>query len=159
MNFRVVAVLASVAFSASISCALAGTADLVEVSGKVLVNAGKGFLPAKRDMKIKPGFEIFVADDATATLHFLDGKCDVVLSPASVIRVDQSRLCQQQQANVAVFQGADGKFVITPANQVITPTAAGAAGIISPYYIAGGIFSIDAAAFASAVLEKPVSAP
>jgi hypothetical protein len=159
--FTLAAVAASLAIPASASQAGTGAAELVDVSGKVLVNLGKGYVPAKNDALLDLGTEIFVAEDSGATLHFLNSKCKVELAPASITRVSGTDMCQQASRNTATFYGADGEVVVTPVNGTVIPGSIAPTGIISPYYIAGGIFVINASAFTYSVLQKdlPVSAP
>ena len=159
--FASAAIAASLAISTHVSHAWTGSAELVGVTGKVLVNAGKGYVPAKKITAIEPGYEIFVSNDAGATVHFVKTKCDVVLAPASITRIANLDMCQQVSVNTATFHGTDGETVIAPVNGTIIPTAGPISGIIPPEYIAGGIFVINAAAFTNAMLEKngPVSLP
>jgi hypothetical protein len=159
--FAVAAVAVNMAISTSLSQADAGSAELTDVSGKVLVNVGKGFHVAKPQAILAMGNEVFVAEGASATLLFPGSKCEVVLAPASITRISNSDMCQHAGRNSALFRSADGEVVITPVNGTILPASGAAPGIISPYYIAGGIFAINAAAFTNAVLTKdsPVSAP
>lgn len=159
--FAAAAIAASLAISTSVSQADTGSAELIDVSGKVLVNTGKGFHVAQQQATLTIGAEIFVADSASATVHFLQSKCEIVLAPASVTRITGSDMCQQASPNAVLFHGANGEVTITPANGTIIPVSGAPSGIISPYYIAGGIFAINAAALTSAFLAKdsPVSAP
>ena len=152
---------ASLLATSSLVQAKPASAVLLGVTGKVLVNDGKGFQPAQSAIRIESGFDIFLADGATATLHFNDANCDVALMDAGVTHVSGADMCQQallKQPASPGLRGAGDDIIITPANGAL-PLPAGA---INPYFIASGIFAINALAFTQAALEKdsqPTSAP
>jgi hypothetical protein len=130
------------------------------VSGKVLVNTGKGFKVAAADTVVGAGSEVFLADGASATVHFNGANCDVVLAPTNVTRITDEKMCQPATVNTAMFRGTDGDFVITPVNGTYLAPAPAASGAISPLFIAGGIFVVGAAALSQSFLENedPVTA-
>jgi hypothetical protein len=112
------------------------------ISGKVLVNQGKGFVTANSNTLLQPGTEIFVGDDSTATLSFAQNHqqkpCSVVLKPASVTTVSDSGMCEE------VNEAAIDSFETTK----ITPVAGDPPPSQIPPPVAAGVFVTSVAALA-----------
>jgi hypothetical protein len=152
--------------SSAIAHAGTGSGYLLGVTGKVLINAGKGFQTAEPAVAVKSGYDVFVAEGASATIHFNEADCEVTLAAGSVTHVRGADMCQQatlKQTTVNALRGTETDVVITPVNGIYSAVPAPlAAGTISPYFIAGGIFVIGGAAFTSGYFEsnpQPISGP
>lgn len=68
-----------------------GIATISDVEGKVLVNAGEGFVPAAADMVLKTGDRVFVGEQSLATLSY--ETCAVLLDEPSVVTVSADGGC------------------------------------------------------------------
>jgi hypothetical protein len=161
ISVAAVVIVAGLTASAVESKAEMTTDFLLGVTGKVLINKGKGFEAAQPAITIQSGYDIFIAEGASATIHFSEANCEVALPSASVTHVTDARMCQLAMLttqSTQALRGSERDVVITPVNgeAVVGPAVAGE---INPYFIAGGIFAISTAAFVSSVLEKPVTAP
>jgi hypothetical protein len=162
---QVLATLVMLGLCSSSTFVHAGSASiqLISVSGKVLVNSGKGFMQAKGTANLKPGDSVFLADGAIATVQF--NGCSVALQSARVTQITDETMCEFANMDNRIsshLRGTELDVVITPTNGTYIPAGpAPVSGLISPYAIAGGIFAISAAAFTQAILEKetPVTAP
>lgn len=164
----VVSLLATFSFIASASTAYAASSSavLLNSTGKVLINSGTGFEPATADTRIHAGYDIFVAENSSAVIHFDKDNCNVVLAAGSVTRITDTSLCQETLATRVLPQGMRGLLddvVITPVNgyvgHVAPPPPPVGVGFISPYAIAGGFLAVGATAFTFGALEKNPVAP
>ncbi len=127
------------------------------VSGKVLVNQGKGFSAALANAPLKNGAKIMLGEQSTATLVFPESKvhaaCQVELTAASVTRVTGYGMCDTQ---VGETQGLVDQPIITPTAGSGTPSA------IPPEVVAFGFVAIVAGAAVYGLTgsnDKPVSGP
>jgi hypothetical protein len=68
-----------------------GIATISDVSGKVLVNSGKGFVPAAADMVLKAGDRVFVGEQSFATLSYEE--CAALLDKPAVVTVTSEVGC------------------------------------------------------------------
>ncbi len=94
-------VLKSVAVIAGAFCALANVAfaesptapvaSVMDLSGKVMVNAGQGFAPASQALALKAGDRLLVGENAFATLSFKT--CTVSLTKPTVFTVSDTPPC------------------------------------------------------------------
>lgn len=169
MNVIVAAAVFAASLTVPASVAFAGTDSgvLLGVTGKVLVNDGKGYRAFMPAITIQSGYDIFVAAGASATVHFNEANCEVTLAAPSVTHISGGNMCQQATLENPVVQslrGADEEnVVITPTNGTFVAAAPAVAGEIPPYFIAAGIFTIGAAAFTEGMLQKdtvdPISGP
>jgi hypothetical protein len=82
---------------------------LMSAQGKVLVNAGKGFVAAEAGAALKPGQTIMVGQDSTATLSH--GTCQIDVKAEALFTVPEKAPCSDG-AVAAVFADT----LITPAN-------------------------------------------
>jgi hypothetical protein len=101
---------AVVAMMAMVSSATAAT--LSDVSGSVLVNKGKGFVPAAGVVKLKVGDKVLVGEGGFASVAY--GKCSVSLDKPTVHAVKKVAPCNE--------------MVISPVADLDPPVAGGAAG-------------------------------
>jgi len=114
-------------------------AELVKLEGKVSVNRGDGFEPAKQGMVLKAGDKVLVGEDAAASLVYADPGCVYEIAPASVVTVSEVGPCIPGQSL------AEGKSVL------VTPTQ-GTPGDdddpdLTPLYIMGGGAIVGTVAF------------
>jgi len=114
-------------------------AELVKLEGKVSVNRGDGFEPAKQGMVLKAGDKVLVGEDAAASLIYADPGCVFEIAPASVVTVSEVGPCIPGQSL------AEGKSVL------VTPTQGTPSDDddpdLTPLYIIGGGAVIGTAAF------------
>ena len=98
---------AAVAFMATLSAsmlglaAVANAATLVDLSGKVLVNAGKGFKPGGEAQSVSSGYRVMASANSQVTVQYDDG-CRVTVNPGKVYTVQAKSPC------VALASGAPG---------------------------------------------------
>jgi hypothetical protein len=126
-------------------------AMLRNVSGKVRVNTGEGFVPAAPSQLLKAGDSVLLGSNGAASIYFPDANCTAVLPKSMVTMVTGADMCQQ-----ALLPDADVAPVITPANSGPPPQ-----GEIPPLFIAGGIVVLSAAALIDGFSHNssPVSSP
>jgi hypothetical protein len=145
--------------SATVSASELADARLQSVSGKVLVNQGKGFGAAADLMVVKAGSRIVVGKDSTATLVFPSDPsgegCNVELAAATVTNVTGRDMCAAQLSDTRAFVG----------QPVITPTASDGASDSSAVAVGLGFATLVGAAGIIAIVtndddnDTPVSAP
>jgi hypothetical protein len=116
-------------------------ARLENVAGKVLINQGKGFVPANAAASIAFGTKIMVGANSQATLTFAKTKshkgCSIVLDPTSVTTVSDIGMCDTQL----------GAMDVTADQAIITPTASSAPpSTIPPQVVALGFVAVVAGA-------------
>jgi hypothetical protein len=87
---RICAIVAASALMVSTSFA-ANVAVVGDVSGKVLVNKGEGFLPVSGTLELNAGDRVMVGQDSFATLTYAN--CAVSLSSPSVVAVTEKPNC------------------------------------------------------------------
>ncbi len=111
-------VAASLALGVSASAfAASGIATLSSAEGKVLLNAGKGFVPVTGPVALKVGDKVLLGKDGFATVAFKD--CAVSLDKPTVFTVTKNAPCAKDQlagleAGVFVTPVADAYIVPTP---------------------------------------------
>ena len=77
---RIAAILGLSVFCASSALAASGPiAQVADVSGKVLINHGKGFTQAVGDIALKTGDAVFIGDNSSVTIAYGAAKCSVKL--------------------------------------------------------------------------------
>jgi hypothetical protein len=130
------------------------TAILRDLSGKVLINVGKGFIAASADSAVKSGDSLLLGPDGFAQLYFPKAKCTALVPAAKVTVVTGSEMCQQAMLPKTVLDPA-ANAIITPAHSAPLPPA----GEIPPLLIASGIFVIGTAAAIAAFTEKNSTSP
>ena len=163
MEKSLFAILMATGFLTSAACANPTAAVLLSSTGKVLVNAGNGFQPAMPDSSLNMGFEVFVAENSSATVHFNAGNCNVLLASGSVTRITGASMCQEAASTRALPQGLRGlvdEVVVTPVNGYAAPPPPPmATGFLSPYAIAGGFLAVGAATITLSMLQHDPVAP
>lgn len=97
-----------------------GIATISDVNGKVLVNAGEGFVPAAADMVLKSGERAFVGEQSLATLSYTT--CAVLLDKPTVMTVTADGGCKVATSiqPVAVAGLKSGNFPV----RAVLPTIA-----------------------------------
>ncbi|MFO0991293.1 MAG: hypothetical protein U1E67_05120 [Hyphomicrobiales bacterium] len=113
-------------------------AELVQLEGKVSVNRGDGFEPAKQGMVLKPGDQVLVGKESAASLVYAEPGCVFDIAEASVVTVSDVGPCVPGQTT-ALGQSA-----------LVTPTATNDDdddNRLTPLYIMGGGAIIGSAAF------------
>ena len=103
MNKLIVSVAVAAVLMNSAAFAATG-ATLSDVSGKVLVNSGDGFIPATGSMTLSVGDKILVGEGSFAVISYTD--CAVSLSKPAVVTVAGRDACASAPADSAVVQPA-----------------------------------------------------
>jgi len=137
-------------FGIALSVAAAESPDpnstLSETKGRVAVNQGNQFAPAKSDMRLKPGDLVRTQADSSATIIF-DDQCRVDVEANKVVRVARQSVCacrllaeeqkskgevpgpnstmEQMQGQVSVNQGkefspAKSEMRLRPGDRIMT---------------------------------------
>lgn len=152
MTRKIVALIASAVLSSTTALASAPVAQVHNVSGKVLVNQGEGFVPASEGLSLKHGDKVFVGKDAAASIDYLAANCSVDVASSSVVAIQDKAPCAEGE-NVAAV---DSVFV----NAAATGGGGGYATFVIPTFIVG-----TGAIFTAAVIHqhrhrnRPVSSP
>lgn len=113
----------------------ATAAELVKLEGKVSVNRGDGFEPAKQGMVLKAGDQVLVGKDSAASLVYAEPGCVYEAPAASVTTVSDVGPCIPGQTT-ALGQSA-----------FVTPTATDGETDLTPFYVMGGAAVIASAGF------------
>lgn len=87
-------------------------AELVQLEGKVSVNRGDGFEPAKQGMVLKPGDQVLVGKESAASLVYAEPGCVFDIAEASVVTVSDVGPC------------IPGQTVVEGKGALVTPTQA-----------------------------------
>jgi hypothetical protein len=163
--------LASTAAFADESLTGRDIAMLLERSGKVLVDSGRGMQPAKAKMLLSAGDVIFVGKDSTAIVTF--DSCAVVLEETARFSLPKSAPCADGEmsflqhgtmvkpvAQSACTGTGSCDFGAQPIRQTVALGQAPAGGGVAPVLVAGGyVAGVTLSAVASMVFdtETPVS--
>lgn len=126
-------------------------AILKNISGKVLINQGKGFVVAKPQVALKSGDKIMVGEEAAATVVFAEISCILDLAPLAVTTITDASMCAPP-APLESSAALETQPAIIPA--VGEPPA----GVIPPGFIATGIFAVGAGALVDAATQDNASA-
>lgn len=139
------------------------TATLLGITGKVLINAGNGFQSALPDTVLNQGYDVFVADSSSATIHFVAGNCNVLLAAGSVTRITDASMCQEAMLSEPMQKGMRGLIddvVVTPVNGYVAPPPPPVGlGFMSQYFIAGSFLAIGTATIAWSAFRHDSPAP
>lgn len=101
--------------------------ELVKLQGKVSVNRGDGFEPAKQGMRLKTGDQVLVGKDGVASLIYEKPGCIFEVPAASVITVKKAAPCTPGQTTSL------GKSVFARPAAVT-----GNEPDLTPFYVMGG---------------------
>jgi hypothetical protein len=134
-----------IASSAALTCLATGAVaaeqsfQLLDISGKVLVNSGKGFAPAEANQALNEADQVFVGKNAVARVSIPEIGCTATLPENKVSVMNAKALCKDPKITPAAYEGVPGE--------------------IPPVVIVGGIVAISAGAFIYALTEDgtPVS--
>jgi len=98
-----------IAFASAALCVFAGGLQAAEpamqieyVSGKVLVNAGKGFRQGAEAGLLKAGDRLLIGKDSTVTINFNDAHCSVSYAAPSIVVVPAMAPCKRGDTLAAV---------------------------------------------------------
>lgn len=146
MKSIVVGVMSAAYLLANIAPALANApiAEASGLQGKVLVNHGKGFVPAARLVLLNDGDKIMVGANSSAKINYLNSKCSISANASSVVTVTTAAPCK---AGVVVGSadtvfavpasniGADPSFVPPPDFPILPVILIGGAAVVAGGYI------------------------
>ena len=113
-----ISISAAVALIVSTSCAAiaAGSvAELISSNGKVLVNQGKGFVPADSMASLNVGDQVMVGNQSDAQIAYANGGCVITVNPGSLVRIAEKAPC------------AKGEKVAVVDSTMVQPVLAGGA--------------------------------
>jgi hypothetical protein len=142
-----------IAFASAALCLFAGVAQaagpamqIEYVSGKVLVNAGKGFRQIDAAELLKAGDRLLIGKDSTVTITFNDANCSISYASPSVVVVPAKAPCKPGDTlaavgnDFAVPANAAGAVVVGAAVDTTVPVTIGiaveGAGLLAAGYIA-----------------------
>jgi len=113
----------------------ATAAELVKLEGKVSVNRGDGFEPAKQGMVLKAGDQVLVGKESAASLVYAEPGCVYEAPEASVTTVSDVGPC------------IPGQTTALGESAFATPVATDGSGSdLTPFYVMGGAAVIGATA-------------
>jgi hypothetical protein len=122
---------AAFAMAMMTSSVLAATATISDHSGKVLINKGKGFIPATATMSLNDGDKVMVGENSFAVVSFAD--CAVSISSPTVMSITKTAPCAAAGDVTVVQPVADpvaGPAPIVPIPLIILGVAGVAGGVI-----------------------------
>ncbi len=142
-----------IAFASAALCVFAGGLQAAEpamqieyVSGKVLVNAGKGFRQVAEAGLLKAGDRLLIGKDSTVTINFNDAHCSVSYAAPSIVVVPVMAPCKPGDTLAAVGNefavpaNAAGVAVVGAAVDTTIPVTIGiaveGAGLLAAGYVA-----------------------
>lgn len=96
------AVAVSMLLASSAIAANAPVAQLQASNGKVLVNQGKGFVPASGLISLNAGDKIMVGKDSSASVLYTTANCSVDVAASTVVAVQAKAPCSAGQTIGAV---------------------------------------------------------
>ena len=82
------------AFAASAAQANVSAVQLTGAQGKVLVNKGSGYYPVGAGELLKLGDSLFVGEEASATILYIEDDCKWEVQPGSVLLIETPSPCQ-----------------------------------------------------------------
>lgn len=110
-------------------------AELVQLEGKVSVNRGDGFEPAKQGMVLKPGDQVLVGKESSASLIYAEPGCVFDIAEASVVTVSDVGPC------------IPGQTTALGESALVVPAATDGGTDLTPFYVMGGGAIIGTTAF------------
>ena len=129
------------------------SAQIDFLSGKVLLNAGRGFAPTKMSNSLKAGDQLLIGKDSTVTVTFNTAQCSVSYAAPSVVTIPAIAPCKPGDTLAAA-----GNDFLSPANGYEAPIAGAAVDSTVPVTVGLGV---AATAFAAAtyVAVTPANPP
>jgi hypothetical protein len=95
MNWKMILCGAlAAAFAASAAQANVSAVQLTGAQGKVLVNKGSGYHPVGAGELLKLGDSLFVGEEASATILYIEDDCKWEVQPGSVLVIETPSPCQ-----------------------------------------------------------------
>lgn len=88
-----VAVVASVMMAGPVLAA-SPMGQLKDIDGKVYVNRGEGFVPARGNTELFQGDRVMVGENGSATINYYLADCDVMLSASSMTSISTKAPCK-----------------------------------------------------------------
>ena len=82
------------AFAAGVAQANVSPVQLTDAQGKVLVNKGSGYNPVGVGELLKLGDSLFVGEEASATILYIEDDCKWEVPPGSVLVIETPSPCQ-----------------------------------------------------------------
>jgi hypothetical protein len=147
--FKSVLVAASIVSFASAQASVI-VAELGSTSGKVLINHGKGFVPATGLVSLNAGDQLMVGEKSSAVVNYASG-CAVSVAATQVVTISAKAPCKAGE-KVAMI----GDTAIAPAGDAPMAAPYGAGfGALPLLLIGGGV----AATAAVLLLTRKSSAP
>ncbi len=144
MMIRTISVACGIAMGFAMNVAVADSASvatLTQVTGKVMVNKGKGFTMAKAGLGLADSDRLITLDDSSASVVFADG-CVNSVKANSVLAISKSAGCQAQAAlvNTPAPTASVMRYAQTPP---ATNDGGGNTGpSYTPLYIGGAITAL-----------------
>jgi hypothetical protein len=132
--FKSVLVAASIVSFASAQASVI-VAELGTVTGKVLINHGKGFVPADGLISLNAGDQLMVGEKSSAVVNYASG-CAVSVSATQVVTISAKAPCKAGE-KVAMI----GDTAIAPAGDgpMAAPGVYGLGGALPLLLIGGGV--------------------
>jgi hypothetical protein len=95
---------AAMALAMMTSSVLAGNvaATISDFNGKVLINKGKGFVPATGSVALNDGDKVLVGDNSFAVVSYAE--CAVSISAPTVMAISTAAPCAGASGDVAIVQ-------------------------------------------------------
>jgi hypothetical protein len=119
-NLVMTKLVSTIVFTSAALYLIAGVAQAAEpsmqieyLSGKVLVNAGKGFRQIGAADGLKAGDHLLIGKDSTVTIAFNDAHCSISYASASIVVVPAKAPCKPGDTLAAL-----GNDFAVPANAV-----------------------------------------
>ena len=100
------------------------------LSGKVLLNQGRGFVPGHIKTALRPGDVVMLGESARATLHFSAEDCNATLDPATFTTVTDASMCQAAAAEPIITPVSDEDVDNTVPAVLISIAIVGGAGFV-----------------------------
>ena len=143
MKNYVAAVVSAAYLIANIAPSLAYSpiAEASGLQGKVLVNHGRGFVPAAGTVLLNAGDKILVGANSSAKINYLNAKCLVSANASSVVTVTDAAPCKlgtvvgSVDTVFAVPAATDPAFVPPPDFPILPVLLIGGAGLVAGGFI------------------------
>ncbi len=114
-----------------------GAATISDFSGKVLINKGKGFVPAVGVTSLGAGDKVLVGENSFAVLSYAE--CAVSISSPTVISITKTAPCIGGAEDVAIVQPVAGSVGAPPPTIPVPLIVLGVAGAAGVAIIASGV--------------------